>query len=169
MDGFSIGRLPGSARAMLREMPDEHSMRLGHEASIAEVKAFWKSLDADQTAFVAKLFRRVMDDDDPAAKAAVYFGNAETMLHVVHERCMCGDQHRDPDDLLQELILRGSEREAEDEACDLYNLRRVPIHDMDGSKKIVFACLGCGHTFDSIDQRREGGEPGKCPGCAENE
>lgn len=165
MDGFSIGRLPSEARQMLRELPDEHSMRLGHEASMAEMRSFWNSLDPDQTLFVAKLLRRIADDDDPAAKAGMYSGNAEMVLHLRHGGCICGELHKDPDDLLQELTLLGNVRAAEDEACDLYKLRRTHAHDLMGRPTTVFVCLECGHAWDTIDQRREAGGPGACPGC----
>lgn len=165
---FSMGRLPSHVRAMLREMPDEHSMRLGHEASMAEMTSFWSSLDADQTEFLAKMLRRIIDSDDASARAGMYFGNAEMMLHMHHKRCVCGEKHRDPDDLLQELILRGSEREAEDQACELYNLKRVHTHDLMGQSTVAFCCLDCGQAWESIDKRRAAGEPGKCPGCMDD-
>lgn len=163
--GFSMGRLSPAARAMLRDIPDETMARIGHEVSMAEMTSFWKSLDGDQTLFIAKMLRRVADSDEPATKAGMYYGNAEMMLHLQHGKCICGELHRDTDDLLQELILRADQREAEDQACELFGLRRVGTHGPDGKHIEVFVCLNCGHAYDSIDQRRAAGDPGKCPGC----
>lgn len=169
MEGFSIGRLPIGARSLLRDMPDEHSTRLWHEASMAEMRDFWRGLDADQVMFIAKMLRRVMDADEPATKAASYFGNAEAILHMIHGGCVCGERHRDPDDLLKELVMRGTEYEAETEALELYGLRRVQAHGLDGSQTLVLVCTGCGHAYDSVEQRRAAGDPGKCPGCMNND
>lgn len=165
MDGFSIGRLPGAVRQMLRETPDKHAMTLAHQAQMAESSAFWGSLDGDQMMHLTKIFLQIKDDEDPGARASVYFGKAEMLLNMTHEKCLCGDPHRDPDDLMQELIMRGKESEAIDQACELYKLRRVHTHDLMNQPTEMFVCLDCGQAWESIEQRRQAGDPGKCPGC----
>lgn len=168
MEGFSSGRLPASVRALLRDSADEPTLRLRHEAHMAESSAFWKSLDGDQLLFLAKMLMRITESESPASRASNYYGNAEILLHLTHDKCVCGEVHRDPDDLLQELVLKGTEFEAERDACDLYGLRRVPTHDFDGSIRHIYTCLGCGHHWDTLEQRREAGPAGACPGCSDH-
>lgn len=166
MDGFSMGKLPKSVRDMLRNMPDEHTARLGHEAQMAESAAFWSSLDPDQMLYVTKMLRRIIDSDDPSIKAANYYGNAEILLHLNHGRCLCGDPHSDPDVLLKELVLKSKEYQAESEACEMLNLRRVEAHDMNGDSTVAYACLNCGNVWESLEARKKASADSTiCPGC----
>lgn len=165
MDGFSIARLSEQARAFLDALPDERTQRLKHEVAVAEMRSFWRSLTGDQALFVATMLRRIMNDDDPVAKAGAYFGNAEMILHVMHNLCLAGDEHRDPDELLQELTLRGNEFEALQQGCELYHLRQMTTHGITGEHESAYVCTGCGHVYASLEQRKDLGGPDECPGC----
>lgn len=154
---------------MLRDIPDEGTARLVHEAQTAEANTFWRSLDADQARYVAMLMRNIVEDEEPSRRAGIYFGHAEFALQMFHSGCMCGDSHRDPDDLLKELTDRGAQFEIETEQCSLYKLRRIATHDPGGGMMRLFVCIDCGHAYESIEQRRKAGDPGKCPGCMNSE
>jgi hypothetical protein len=167
---IDIGGLPEPIRNMLAEHGDDGDLRqVRHELLKREEARFWNSLDREQLRWLNKIFQMIDDSDEPEKQIGRQLGQATAYMEQRFKSCVCGETHRDPDDLLEQLVNKTREASAEDAELEQLNLARVPESPFVNPNHVgKYHCRKCSVIFDSLDDRKKASIGDTHEGCVDS-
>jgi hypothetical protein len=161
-----IDELPEPIRQAMLGQDDKDMRQARHELLRREEAIFWNSLDKDQMHWVMRMLQMIEDSDEPGQTAARHLGQADAYMAQRFKSCLCGEVHRDTDDLMRHLAEASRNVSAEERELKRLNLARIEGGMFVNPEHVgKFHCTKCNIIFETVEERKEAAIGSSHSGC----